>query len=95
MKELDDDVDEVVLRPLVLEGGVGAKLASGDFWEFGLFSLNLFLLPLLLDFFAGADGPEKDEEEEEEVTEEIVTEEDPSPVGWKLAKFGASPVLGA
>ena len=95
MKELEDDVAEVVLSPLVPEGGVGAKLASEDFSEFGLFSLNLFLLPLLLDFFAGADGPEKDEEEEEEVTEEIVTDEDPSPVGWKLAKFGASPFLGA
>ena len=74
-------------------GGVGTKLCFFFFLlEFGFFSLSLFLLPRLRDFFTGAEGPLKadDEVEEEEVTE-VVT----SPAGWKLAKLGASPVFGA
>ena len=61
-------------------------------FRLGFFNLNLFLLPLLRDFFTGAEGPLKPvaDEEVEEVTE-VVT----SPVGWKLAKLGASPVFGA
>ena len=74
-------------------GGVGTKLCCFFFlFEFGFFSLSLFLLPLRRDFFTGAEGPLKaeDEVEEEEVTD-VVT----SPAGWKLAKLGASPVFGA
>ena len=61
--------------------------------KFGFFSLSLFLLPLLRDFFTGAEGPLKaeDDVEEEEVTDVVTV----SPAGWKLAKLGASPVFGA
>ena len=75
------------------EGGVGTKLCCFLFLvEFGFFNRSLFLLPLLLDFFTGAEGPLKadDEVDEEEVTD-VVT----SLAGWKLAKLGASPVFGA
>ena len=80
---------------LLWGGGVGTKLCCFFFlFRLGFFNLNLFLLPLLRDFFTGAEGPLKPvalaDEEVEEVTE-VVT----SPLGWKLAKLGASPVFGA
>ena len=74
---------------LALVGGVGAK-PTGFLVLFGFFSLNLFLLPLLLGFLAGALGPLK--VDEDEVMEDTVTVDDTSPVGWKFAKLGASPV---
>ena len=81
--------------PRLRGGGVGTKLCFFFFLsEFGFFSLSLFLLPLLRDFFTGAEGPLKaeDEVDEEEVTDVVTT----SPAaGWKLAKLGASPVFGA
>ena len=55
--------------------------------------LSLFLLPLLLGFLTGARGPLK--VDEDEVMEETVTEDETSPVGWKFAKLGASPVCFA
>ena len=57
-------------------GGVGTKLCFFFFLgEFGFFSLSLFLLPLLRDFFTGAEGPLKaeDEVEEEEVTDVVTS----------------------
>jgi hypothetical protein len=83
-------------------GGVGTKplLMLGFFLLLGFFNLSLFRLPLLLGFLTGALGPLKEDEDdededEEELTDEMVTEEVTSPAGWKLAKFGATPVLGA